>query len=152
MIVAWCRARTLAAMDSRTSALISLATAALALGGCGEQRDRVARTVPVPLDERTTAPGRASAASEVSLTEYRLSPSNPRLARAGSIAFTATNDGQVRHALRVDGPADQVTSDLFAPGERGTIVVKLPPGTYKWYCPIADHEQRGMVGRVRVAE
>jgi FtsP/CotA-like multicopper oxidase with cupredoxin domain len=30
--------------------------------------------------------------------------------------------------------------------------VRLPPGTYKWYCPIADHEQRGMFGRVRVAE
>jgi uncharacterized cupredoxin-like copper-binding protein len=139
-------------MDSRASALVSLAAVALALGGCGEQRDGVALTVPALLDEQTTAPGSASAASEVSLTEYRLSPSNPRLARAGSIAFTATNDGQVRHALRVDGPADQVTSDILAPGERGTIVVKLPPGTYKWYCPIADHEQRGMLGRVRVAE
>lgn len=139
-------------MRSRTSALISFAALTLALGGCGEQRGRVARTVPAPLDEQTTAPGRASEASAVSLTEYRLSPSNPRLARPGRIAFTATNDGQVRHALRVDGPAGSVTSDILAPGGRGTIVVKLPPGTYKWYCPIADHEQRGMVGRVRVAE
>ena len=30
--------------------------------------------------------------------------------------------------------------------------VRLPPGTYKWLCPLADHERRGMAGRVRVAE
>lgn len=125
---------------------------ALALGGCGEQRGQVARTVPQPLGETTTVPGGASETSEVSLSEYRLAPSDPRLARPGSIAFTATNDGQIRHALRVDGAAGQVRSKTLAPGERATIVVKLPPGTYKWYCPIADHEQRGMVGRVRVAE
>ena len=38
------------------------------------------------------------------------------------------------------------------PGERTVLTVRLPAGTYKWYCPIADHEQRGMAGRVRVAE
>jgi uncharacterized cupredoxin-like copper-binding protein len=40
----------------------------------------------------------------------------------------------------------------LAPGERATLTVQLPPGTYKWYCPIGDHQRRGMVGRVRVAE
>jgi uncharacterized cupredoxin-like copper-binding protein len=68
------------------------------------------------------------------------------------IAFAATNDGLVRHALAVDGPAGQVRTPALAPGERATLTVQLPPGTYKWYCPLGDHQRRGMVGRVRVAE
>jgi uncharacterized cupredoxin-like copper-binding protein len=37
-------------------------------------------------------------------------------------------------------------------GERTTLTVRLAPGTYKWYCPVGDHERRGMTGRVRVGE
>ncbi len=141
--------RTVPAVPLRRVALVVLA---LAAAGCGEQRDDVARTTPMPIGEASPVPADNAETSEVSLTEYRLVPSNPRLARPGRIAFAATNDGQIRHALRVDGPAGPVTSATLAPGERATIVVDLPPGTYKWYCPIADHEQRGEVGRVRIAE
>jgi uncharacterized cupredoxin-like copper-binding protein len=72
--------------------------------------------------------------------------------RAGVIAFEATNDGLLRHALAVDGPSGTARTPSLPPGERATITVRLPPGTYKWYCPVGDHERRGMVGRVRVAE
>jgi len=138
-------------MPPRTIACSILAAAGLALGGCGEQRD-VARTLPAPVDDPATTPGRAAIALDVSLIDYRMQPDNPRLARPGTIAFAATNDGQSRHALRVDGPTGPVSSVTLRPGERTTISVRLPAGTYKWYCPVADHERRGMVGRVRVAE
>jgi len=126
--------------------------AALAAAGCGEPRGNATRTVPQPLGPAATATTKADASAEVSLVDYALDVADPRVQRAGVIAFVATNDGLVRHALAVDGPSGTVRTPSLPPGERATITLRLPPGTYKWYCPVADHEQRGMVGRVRVAE
>jgi hypothetical protein len=136
-------------------ALAALAVLAPALGGCGEDRQAgrgTVRTSPTPVGAPATTIGAAVATIAVSLVDYRLQPLNPRVARHGVIAVVATNDGQTRHALSVDGPAGEVRSVVLRPGERTTIEVRLPRGTYKWYCPIADHERRGMVGRVRVEE
>jgi uncharacterized cupredoxin-like copper-binding protein len=68
------------------------------------------------------------------------------------IAFVVANAGSVPHALQVEGPHGDLRTAALAPGSATTIKFDLPTGTYKWYCPIADHEQRGMVGRLRVAD
>jgi hypothetical protein len=132
--------------------LALIAAATLAVAGCGEQRGSATRTVPERVGPVPAPDPRAVAIATVSLVDYALDAGQPRVARAGVIAFEATNDGLVRHALAVDAPAGQVRTRALRPGERATISVRLPPGTYKWYCPIGDHEERGMVGRVRVAE
>jgi len=139
-------------MRPRVVLIAAAAAASLAAAGCGEQRGAATRTVPVPLGPVATTDARAVAIAHVSLVDYALEGSDPRVPRAGLVAFEATNDGLVRHALAVDGPAGQVRTPTLSPGERATIAVQLPPGTYKWYCPLGDHERRGMVGRVRVAE
>jgi hypothetical protein len=134
------------------AALALIAAASLATAGCGEERGRATRTVPEPVGTVPAADRRAVALAPVSLVEYALEAGLPRIGRAGVISFEATNDGTVRHALAVDAPAGQVRTRALRRGERAVMSVRLPPGTYKWYCPIGDHEQRGMVGRVRVAE
>jgi uncharacterized cupredoxin-like copper-binding protein len=142
-------------LPARTIASASLAAVALTCVGCGEARapgGRATGTTPTPVAEPPPTAGTAVATVNVSLTDYRLDPANPHVARPGVIAFVATNDGQTTHELAVDGPAGEVTSEKLAPGERKTTLVRLPAGTYKWLCPLADHEQRGMVGRVKVAE
>lgn len=131
---------------------VLISALSLALAGCGEERGDAMRTVPEPLaTTASTTPVPAIATAQVSLIEYRL-PRGPRIARTGRIAFVATNDGGLRHALAVDGPAGEVRTPALLPGEQATIAVVLPRGTYRWYCPIGDHARRGMVGRVRVAE
>jgi plastocyanin len=133
-------------------ALALITAAALSASGCGERRGEGARTSPAPVGTGSTTFGTAADATvPVSLMDFRL-PRNVRVPRSGLIAFEATNDGQSRHALAVVGPAGQVRTQTLRPGERTTVEVRLPPGTYKWYCPVDDHERRGMVGRVRVAE
>jgi hypothetical protein len=135
--------------------LLSAATAAavsLAVVGCGEQRGDATRTVPQPIGAVPTLDARVVATAEVSLVDYALEVADPRVPKAGLIAFAATNDGLVRHALAVDAPAGTVRTPALALGELAVLTVRLPPGTYRWYCPLADHEERGMVGRVRVAE
>ena len=126
--------------------------ACLAVAGCGEERGRATRTVPEPVGPVPATDPRAVAVASVSLVDYALRTDQARVRRAGIIAFEATNDGLVRHALAVDAPAGQVRTRALRPGERATLSIRLPPGMYKWYCPIGDHEQRGMAGRLRVAE
>ena len=132
--------------------LALIAAASLAAGGCGEERGDATRTVPERVGPVATTDPRAVAIASVSLVDYALDADQRRVARGGRISFEATNDGTVRHALAVDAPAGTVRTRALRPGERATFSVRLPPGTYKWYCPIGDHEDRGMVGRLRVAE
>ncbi len=132
--------------------LALIAAVCLAAGGCGEERGRATRTVPEPVGTVPRTDPRAVAIASVALVDYALRADMTRVRRAGVIAFEATNDGLVRHALAVDAPAGQVRTRPLRPGERATLSIRLPPGTYKWYCPIGDHEQRGMAGRLRVAE
>ncbi len=131
---------------------VTAAALLLALGGCGEERGEGLRTSPAPVGTGATTIGvTVDATLRVSLAEYRL-PARARVRRSGFVAFEATNDGQLPHALAVVGPAGEARTQTLRPGERTVVTVRLPPGTYKWYCPIGDHELRGMVGRVRVAE
>lgn len=132
--------------------LALIAAASLAAGGCGEQRGQATRTVPEPVGPVPTTDPRAVAVVSVSLADYVLAVDRSWVPRAGLVAFEATNDGTVRHGLAVDAPAGRVTTRALRTGERATFSIRLPPGRYKWYCPVADHEQRGMVGRLRVAE
>ena len=136
----------------RVRLTLVIAAAALATVGCGEERGDAARTVPEPVGPVPTTDARAVAVVSVSLVDYALDAARSRVDRAGIVAFEATNDGIVRHALAVDAPAGQVRTPSLRPGQRATTSVRLPPGTYKWYCPVADHEDRGMAGRLRVAE
>jgi hypothetical protein len=125
---------------------------ALALAGCGEDRGDGLQTTPAAVGTGATTVGAGvDATIPVSLTDYRL-PRGVRVPRSGLIAFEVTNDGQSVHALAVNGPAGQARTQTLKPGERTTVEVRLPPGTYKWFCPVADHERRGMVGRLRIAE
>lgn len=119
---------------------------ALALAGCGEDRGSGPAVTTTP---RTHVPagGRTVA---VSLTEYRLAPASPRIARTGAITFDVANDGDVSHALAVEGPVGDVRTPALRPGQRATIEMTLPAGSYKWYCPLGDHERRGMAGAVAV--
>jgi plastocyanin len=136
----------------RALAATAATALALGLGACGEDRGEGLRTTPARVGTGATTVGAAADTTvPVSLTDFRL-PRNVRVRRSGVVAFEATNDGQSLHALAIIGPAGQARTQTLKPGERTTVEVRLPPGTYKWYCPVGDHERRGMVGRVRVAE
>jgi uncharacterized cupredoxin-like copper-binding protein len=40
---------------------------------------------------------------------------------------------------------------MLQPGQSATLKVKLSKaGSYTWYCPIDNHKQMGMVGKITV--
>jgi uncharacterized cupredoxin-like copper-binding protein len=116
------------------------AAAALAVAGCGEEE-------PAATD---SGAGEPVATVEVSEVEYALEPADATVDESGLIEFVATNDGEIDHSLEVEGP-EEAETETIAPGDSATVSLELPPGEYKWYCPIGDHEQQGMVGTVTVA-
>ena len=85
-------------------------------------------------------------------TEFELDPPNPRIPKAGVVQFDVTNAGEAPHALEVEGPKGEVETETIEPGRRATLRADLSrAGKYVWYCPVGDHEKRGMKGKITVA-
>jgi uncharacterized cupredoxin-like copper-binding protein len=132
-----------------TLAVVAIAAlGGLVVAGCGG--DDESSTTGTSAD--TGNPGaQGSSTVNVSETDFKLDPADPTV-KAGTVSFTATNDGQVTHNLEVEGPngEEELPSDL-APGDSGTLTVDLSkPGTYEFYCPIDNHKQMGMEGEITV--
>jgi uncharacterized cupredoxin-like copper-binding protein len=70
----------------------------------------------------------------------------------GEVTFDVTNDGETVHNLEVEGPSGEAElPDDLQPGDSGSLAVDLSePGMYKFYCPVGNHEELGMVGEVTV--
>ena len=119
-----------------------MAAAATVAAGCGGDEEAAETGAPADGEEPV-------ATVEVSETEFALEPENPQV-ESGLVEFVATNDGQIDHSLEVEGP-EEAETDIIAPGDSASVQVELPPGEYKMYCPVGDHEAQGMVGTVQVA-
>ena len=87
---------------------------------------------------------------EVRETEFRLEPAEITLDRPGTYAFRAVNDGDVTHALEIEGGGIEEETAEIGPGESAVLEVNLDPGTYVLYCPVGDHKERGMDSTVTV--
>ena len=127
------------------------ATLALALGACGEDRDEASTTdaAPATTTGQTKPPG-----VSVTETEFKLTPTDLSVPKTGKVTITVRNEGAVEHALEVEGEggAGEVETDPIAPGGTATIEFDFKePGNYEWYCPIGDHKERGMEGKIVVA-
>ena len=127
--------------------------AGILLGGCGSDDDGGGSGSSAQKTEtKSSGGGGAGATVNVSETEYKLDPANPKVAKAGKVKFQVTNDGQVVHALEVEGPGGEAETEEIQPGQTASVTVDLSKaGTYEMYCPIGNHRQRGMEGKVAVA-
>jgi uncharacterized cupredoxin-like copper-binding protein len=138
--------------------LVVIGALAVAGIGCGDDDEG---RVDVSGGTDTTGTGTSTEAAptgtpvatvKVAETEFRLSPQNPEVARAGVVEFKVVNAGKVVHALEVEGPDGEVETDRIEPGSEATLKADLgKAGRYEWYCPIGDHEERGMKGEITVA-
>jgi hypothetical protein len=113
--------------------LLALA-AVLPAGGCGGgDVTRVnGRTVPLRLDE------------------YRILPRRVE-APAGRLRLVARDDGVLAHRLAVG--RGRYAAALGRPidhGQRSTLVVTLPPGRYRLFCSLSDHDTLGMTAQLEV--
>ena len=142
--------------SSRSARAAALASAALVLGGCGEDRGGATST------DTTAAPARPAeqpapreppaARVRVRESEYRLDPARIRVDRPATLAIVVRNAGDEPHALAVDDGAAGARTRTLEPGDSQVLRVELAkPGRYAWRCPLDGHARKGMRGSIAVA-
>ena len=116
----------------------------IGLAGCGgDDQDA----------SETTAPETPATAETVRITEtdFALDPGSVSLDDPGTYRFDVVNEGQVAHALEIEGEGIEEETETLEPGERATLNVTLEAGEYELYCPVSDHADQGMTGKIEVA-
>lgn len=88
------------------------------------------------------APGPAAGTQVVvRLSEFKFELT-PAEVPAGTVTFDVQNVGTVEHDFMIV-ELDR-HSELVRPGQRTTLTVDLPPGTYTVICEVAGHKEAGM--------
>jgi uncharacterized cupredoxin-like copper-binding protein len=126
--------------------VVAVAALALVAAGCGGGGGKKSASTT------TAAPATKGGAVTISESEYKLTPSNPKVTKTGVAHFNVRNAGTIAHALEVEGPKGEARLHTLQPGSSGTLTVDFSkPGTYEFYCPIDGHRKLGMRGKVVVA-
>ncbi|MEA2289562.1 MAG: hypothetical protein QOD55_1559 [Solirubrobacteraceae bacterium] len=131
-------------MPSRRATLFALLTAsAAAVAACSGDPPYV------PADGGTVS---------VRLDEYRVTPQRVTV-RAGRVRVIGRNDGRLTHNVAVvqfDRPLGAEQERQYArtptahPGQRVETSVRLRPGKYRLICSIANHDNLGQYGELKV--
>jgi plastocyanin len=123
---------------------------ALVPAGCGSGQvdpPTLPATVPagkpieIEADEYVFSPNR------ISVTSERSSAGRPLPER-----IELANRGELAHNIEVlDG--DRIVERLrsFPAGETRALTVGLRPGSYRFICTVADHDEKGMRGTLEIA-
>ena len=99
----------------------------------------------------SAAPNEEPRPVDVHLKEYEISM--PTSLKPGAHLFRVTNDGAEPHGLTVSGNGQDLSLPTNAqPGETQALPVDLAPGTYRVFCPVDGHADRGMALDITVSE
>ncbi len=113
----------------RTTVLAVLAVAAVSSWSCSAE-DRSGRDVP----------GRVL---DIVESEYVIDM--PDTVPSGVATLRVRNAGSLAHSLEIEGPnVHEALDHALEPGEEAEMQVALAPGEYYVFCPVGDHEERGM--------
>ena len=139
----------------RTMAVL-LAAGLLAGAGCGDDDEEPAGGEPStgavspPSTEPTDSGAEGPAeGTRVVLTEFAIDPANPK-AKAGVVTYDVVNEGSAPHALEIEGGGEEFETKVLQGGESAELQATLKPGEYEWYCPVGDHADQGMKGKLTV--
>ena len=158
----------------RSTAPSILLALALAAGSCGPKAEdivaegdggRAEPTAPAggapppPLEAEGPAPEGAlstagpSQAGTVHVSLRDLQIEMPTVLPAGSVTFQVHNSGSHEHGFEIEGPGlERALPQSLETGESGQLSVDLAVGTYRAYCPVEDHAERGMELEITVEE
>jgi plastocyanin len=70
-------------------------------------------------------------------------------AKPGRVTIAFDNPAQIPHAVEVEGMGVEEETETVTGGS-ARLTVNLEAGEYKFYCPVGNHEQAGMVGTLTV--
>ena len=100
----------------------------------------------------TSTHSAAATGKQVDVTETEFAITLPQTTfKPGTYTFVIKDAGHATHALEVDGPGVKDRSSAPVSGGQSTqLTVTLQKGSYRIYCPIANHAALGMDTRITV--
>jgi uncharacterized cupredoxin-like copper-binding protein len=119
------------------AAATAVALGTVALAGCGSSGGGTAYVPPT---------GKPVKTFDIQASSYKFAPKTIT-APAGILEFTLTSS-DIQHSFRIKG-VDGFMIEVGA-GKSASKKVKLPAGTYTFYCDIPGHESAGMEGTLTV--
>lgn len=94
--------------------------------------------------------GPADERIEITATSYAYEPSEIEVDR-GTIRFVVHNDADIVHGFEVEGHGIEAAIEEIEPGATDSLTVTIETvAEYEIYCPVGDHEERGMTGSLDV--
>jgi len=141
-------------MNAKATWAAAAAALVLGLGACGDDDDddESASTGTVTQEEQPAPSGPQAETVRITETDFKIEPARVIVDKPGVVEFEVENAGAAPHALEVEGGDVEEETETIAPGESATLSVELAEGAYKLYCPVGDHEERGMVGELNVGD
>ncbi len=123
-------------MPARTPTLALLVASTLSLAACGGSQP--------PVRERTGT-------FDITLDDYLIRPQSIRVPARSRLTVRVTNRGRLGHTLRIKARERNVLAlTTIEPGETRSRTFRLGRGSYRMYCALANHEELGMYGTLRV--
>jgi plastocyanin len=127
----------------RRTPLIAAVLAACALAaGCGDDDDDGGNGgAPAGGSTRLSLAADPGGALAFDKTSLRANP--------GRVVIAFDNPSQVPHAVEVEGNGVEEETETIT-NSSARLALNLDAGKYKFYCPVGNHEQAGMVGTLTV--
>lgn len=132
------------------------ALAVLASGCGGDDNDNSSSSAPAKPKTAAKAPASSSGGGGTQLA--LAADPNGKIAydkktltgKAGTNTINFTNASQVPHAVDVEGKGVDKETKTFQGGKASLTLKNLKPGTYEFFCPVADHREEGMKGTLTI--
>lgn len=144
-----------------TLALAATALTALALSACGgSSQNDLAETEPTsPLSTESTTTAEAGPnPGKGGKVEIKADP-NGNLeyetgdlqTKAGAVEIMFTNPASLGHDVLIENEAGETVGGTEVISEQSTVAdVELKPGTYTYFCDVANHRSEGMEQKLTV--
>ncbi|MGI8475895.1 MAG: cupredoxin domain-containing protein [Thermomicrobiales bacterium] len=94
------------------------------------------------------APASSSAPVSLSMVDIAFEPTELTIAAGTDVVVNVVNEGAATHNFNID--ALNIHSGDYAAGQKGTVTINAPAGTYEYYCSQPGHKEAGMVGKLIV--
>jgi plastocyanin len=135
---------------------LAAACAALALAGCGsdDNSDSGGSSSTSTPASGADDGGGGGGGSAVSLSApadgSKKFDQATATAKAGTVTVKFDNPSSVPHAVEIEGNGVEKAGDVVTSSDT-SFSVDLKPGEYTYYCPVGDHRDAGMEGKLTVS-
>jgi plastocyanin len=133
------------------------ACAALALAGCGSDDNSDSGgggSTSTPASGSGDSSGGGGGGAALSLSApadgSKKFDQATATAKAGTVTIKFDNPSSVPHAVEIEGNGVEKAGDVVTSSDT-SFSIDLKPGEYTYYCPVGDHRDEGMEGKLTVS-